>query len=214
MDAVPRQLRVLDYAVDDESVGVVLRSLAAGIKASQQRLEHVGEHNSDEVAEMLAVEENENLEALLGVAFISCQTWSARVTGAALHVAKECPSGTAPFTKPEEVHCLLPIPDCGYSKVELIFQLANYVKHRDEKPTQRAKWHGCGVKSQHTIDVIECAGLENGATDNLWRGAQALGLDRYDHLVVLEEIVRMWANEVRSELCKALSLDQSQSLTM
>jgi hypothetical protein len=103
----------------------------------------------------------------------------------------------------KSVRALDPQFDGTYSKVEVIWQLANYFKHQEQwnsdmwvNPTRSARW---------TIPVITLVGLScGGSSSNLRIGAEALGNTAYSDVNVFSQIVRDWSTNVRNHVRAAV----------
>jgi hypothetical protein len=86
--------------------------------------------------------------------------------------------------------------DSSYSKIEVLWELANYFKHRDEWDLDT--WDGPPTKQiAHTVDVIRAAGLQPSSSGNMRTGAEALGNPDYADLAVFEDVIERWARDVR-----------------
>jgi hypothetical protein len=92
----------------------------------------------------------------------------------------------------------------GPSKIEVLWALANYFKHRDEWPPH--SWTDPKGLEQHTVPVILAAGLKAGSTENLRRGAEALGNSDYADMSVLQTVIREWADQVREAIRQTAGL--------
>jgi hypothetical protein len=89
--------------------------------------------------------------------------------------------------------------DVPWSKIELIWELANYFKHRDEWSSD--SWTNPQGREKRTIPVLIAAGLRS--FSNLQSGADALGYPDYANISVLQTVIREWADQVRGEIRKA-----------
>jgi hypothetical protein len=85
--------------------------------------------------------------------------------------------------------------DQKFSKVEVLWQLGNYFKHRDE--WDPASWKG---GSSWTLQAIKAAGLRPGCSGNLRQGADALGNTDYADVTVFQQIIRFWSDDVRKQI--------------
>jgi hypothetical protein len=94
--------------------------------------------------------------------------------------------------------------DARWSKIELLWALANYFKHRDEWSSH--SWTDPKGPEQHTVPVILAAGLKPGSTGNLRRGAEALGNSDYADMSVLQTVIREWADQVREAIRQTAGL--------
>jgi hypothetical protein len=178
-------LKMLDYAVDADTYERVLRELGGGIRRSAAWAESAAEEQLDD--------EIEFVEGLLGAAYVVCQTQINAVVQAAQRVPERVI--TFPGGEPE-VRALGPQFDGKYSKIELLWALANYYKHHDE--WTRDTWDNPKPREERTIIVIRAAGLSFGSTGNLRRGAEALGNGSYsEDMELFGRIIRVWSTNVQ-----------------
>jgi hypothetical protein len=174
-------LRLLDYAITADSYESVLSAVASGIRAAEKRINSGGE----EVAEY----EVEIIENLLGVAYVTCQPQITAIVQAVLRSPGHGLNARALRDRG-------PRFDGSYSRVEVLWGLANYFKHRDE--WSRDTWTNPPNKmTEHTVKVITAAGLE---CSNLRTGAEALGNTAYSDVGVFQEIIRAWSADVREHI--------------
>jgi hypothetical protein len=88
--------------------------------------------------------------------------------------------------------------DAQWSKIELLWALANYFKHRDEWSS--LSWTNPQGLERHTVPVILAAGLKPGSTGNLRAGVAALGNQDYENVSVFQTVIREWADQVREAI--------------
>ena len=195
-------LNLLDHAVDDDTHASVLSTLAAGISAAATRIERIA---SPEIAQVVAEDEVEVIESLLGTAYVLSQTPITAVTHAALRARKQALDDGLEFSAfgcdPREVRALGDRFDAQYSKIEVVWALANYFKHRDE--WHRSTWTKPPRRNERTAAVLKAVRLQLSSNGNLRAGAEALGITDYATLTILGDIIACWANEVRSITRKA-----------
>lgn len=176
-------LRLLDWAIAADSYESVLQALGAAIRATSERIEH----GTDEFAES----EVEIIENMLGVAYVTCQLQISAVVGAVMNFPDQ---GLSDFG----VRALGPRFNDNYSKVEVLWQLANYFKHRDEWPPE--EWMSPTRRTERTVRVITDARLCGSRHSDLRTGAEALELTEYADVMILQEIIRSWSNDVRAHI--------------
>ena len=179
--ALDVRLQLLDIAIKADTYENVLSALGRGIREAVGRVE-TGP-NDDAVIDY----ETEIIENMLGTAFVVCQAQANAVLQAALKI----PGQTM---KDYEIRKLGPRFDGNYSKVEVLWALANYFKHRDE--WGRSMWSNPGKREKSTVDAIKAAGLSVGSTGNLRMGAEALGNRSYTDAGVFYGVVRDWSEKV------------------
>lgn len=209
----PRQpmqvlLRLLDYEIKNDVHAEVLEVLGRGIKAASTRIDRAAKSAPDEYEDAVTDTEVEVIEGLLGTAYVVCQTRITAIAQAALRCRTWLVADGLAFTafgdRDHEVRGIGPRFDAQSSKVELLWALANYFKHRDE--WSPASWTNPQGPERHTVPVILSAGLESSSNGNLRSGAEALGSQDYAGISVLQMVVREWADQVREEIRKTAGL--------
>jgi hypothetical protein len=193
--ALDIHLRFLDFALGAEADGYesVLLTLGAGIRKSTRRIDRAPD-------DMLVDVEIEFIENMLGATYVVCQNEITAVVQATLKVANDVPNkalfqGRTPKNRESSVRALGPQFDKKFSKVEILWQLGNYFKHRDEwDPTS---WKG---GSSWTLAAINAAGLRPGCSGNLRQGAEALGNAKYADVTLFQQIIRSWSDDVRKQI--------------
>lgn len=179
--ALDVRLRLLDFAIKADTYENVLNALGRGIREAVGRTESVSD--DDAVIDY----ETQIIENMLGTAFVVCQAQANAVLQAALNIPEQT-------IKDSEIRKLGPRFDKDYSKVEVLWALANYFKHRDE--WGRSMWSNPGNREKLTVDAIKAAGLSVGSSGNLRTGAEALGNVSYTDVGVFYGVVRDWSENV------------------
>jgi hypothetical protein len=77
-------LRLLDYAIQNDTHAEVLDVLGRGIKSAAARIDRAAKSGSDDYAEGVIATETEIIEGLLGAAYVVCQTQITAIAQAAL----------------------------------------------------------------------------------------------------------------------------------
>lgn len=193
-------LHLLNSAVDNDTYATVLNMLAKGVKAATDRIEKAEQEGPDDYADAVVDDETEIIESLLGTTYVLCQAQITAVTHAALRARKQALSDRLPFSafgdKSHDPRSLGDQFDAQYSKIEVLWALANYFKHREE--WNRSIWDNPTGPAEFTVPVLLAARLQKSSTGNLRTGAEALGNPDYSNMTVFEDIVRRWADEVRN----------------
>jgi len=199
-------LELVKLAAEDSAYRHVLSAIADGIRAAEGRLDDAAKRGDSEWLSVVAEEECNLLENLLGAAYVVCQTQISAVTARALAV-RRCRLGdgkgfTSFGARNADVRALsdvLPSPATA-TKVELVWALANYFKHREE--WDKLDWSALDKQSRRTAEIIEQVQLASGNTDNLRRGFSALHNNAYVELESVADIIDAWSAKVLSE-CEA-----------
>jgi hypothetical protein len=176
------KLRRLDIAVGSDVHASVLDELGRAIKKCDQRIGAL--HLDDDGSLDL---ECELIESFLGTAYVVCQ---AKITAVVERAAELLAA------KPHEIRAMGPRFDANFSKVEVVWALGNYFKHRDE--WEPSDWVTSTGLRAVTIRVLKAAGLQASSSGNLRDGAKALGNSEFSDMAVFQAVVDEWASEVAS----------------
>jgi hypothetical protein len=153
---------------------------------------------------MVVEDECDAIETLLGATYVVCQVPITEVTQRTLRICQLMSESSRPFAGKREVRALGPQFDRQFSKVEVLWAMGSYFKHREEWDPQ--DWSELKVKgpAKETIPVLEALELPESSSGSLRAGATALGNAGFTELSVFEDIIRQWANEVRETTVKAV----------
>jgi hypothetical protein len=123
----------------------VLRALYDGLASVKQDLDAAGEdYETDDALD--------HGEALLGIAFVTAQTYIAETVSDANRIA----GSKVRFTKPQLLKEYSDrLPETTVTELQLIDATANYFKHHDEGPN----WSVRG-RSQKTLSILRAAGID------------------------------------------------------
>lgn len=197
-------LHLLDGAVSDDTYERVLATLGAGVKTAANKIDAAANSGDPDTIEIVTDIETEIVENLLGAAYVVCQTKITAVVQAAIKARRQILKESSSFItfgdRAEQVRRLGEPFDCNYSKIEVLWQLGNYFKHREEwdlvKTDEGRDWNPSG-NTKRTITVIKAAGLSLGSTGNLRTGADALGNNEYSNMMAFTKIISDWSEYVR-----------------
>ena len=205
-------LTLLDLALRDTTFENVLRHLGEGVNAASRRANSA--EGDEDWVDAVVDEECDFIEDILGAAFVVCQTRITAITSLALQLRQRAVDKGTSFAafggKKENVRALgeaaslLSVAGQSVSKVEVLWALANYFKHRDE--WRKMDWTELDKGQQPTVRVIVAAGLAAGSSGNLRRGARALGNTSFEETEVFARIVNEWGEKVRGAIGKELGL--------
>jgi hypothetical protein len=201
-------LRLLDYAIRNDTHEEVLDVLGRAIRAACARIDRAAKSGPDEYADAVIDTEVEIIEGLLGAAYVVCQTQITAIVQAALscraQVLRDGLAFPAFGDRDHEVRCMGPRFNVQWSKIEVLWALANYFKHRDEWSSDT--WTNPQRLERHTVPVILAAGLKPSSNGNLRDGAKALGNPDFADIVVFQTVIRGWADQVREAIRQTAGL--------
>jgi len=192
--ALDIRLRLLKFAISNDTYSRVLVSLS---KAAASRIDEVERDAPEEIVD----DECDVIESLLGAASVMCQVPITEVTQRALRICELMSESSRLFAAKREVRALGPQFDRQFSKVEVLWALGNYFKHREE-------WKVLKVKgpAKETIPVLEALGVQESSSGSLRAGAAALGNAGFNELSVFEDVMRDWAEDVHEAIRKAIGV--------
>ena len=186
------KLRRLDIAVESDVHASVLDELGRAIKKCGERIDRL--HPDDDGSLDL---ECELIESLLGTGYVVCQAKIAAVVERATELLGK--------TK-REIRAMGPRFDTNFSKVDVLWALGNYFKHRDE--WELSEWDLPTGQRRDTVPALKAAGLQASSTGNLRTGAEALGNRAFSDTTVFQTVVDEWAAEVASAARSATATQQ------
>lgn len=201
MDLDHMSLRLLRFAAEDSTYRSVLQAIAEALRDADARIDEALRSADQEWQEVVVDEECALDEHLLGAAFVICQAQITAVVSRAQNTRKHVLSRGGTFSafgeSKEAVRDLgarLP-PPATATRVEMLWALANYFKHREEWPRDWSKINKPDTKK--TVDVIKQAGLSWQSSGNLRAASEYLGNSGdYAKVQSFADIVDAWANVV------------------
>jgi hypothetical protein len=195
-------LRLLSYAVDDDLFLHLFADLASLIRRSEEFCRAAGGGPDDDG---VCDAETDYIEELLGSSFVILQAKIRRVAAEAVRFqggVNRLGVPAAGFDDQPAVRAFGPeFPDAGATVTQLVWDVANYFKHRDEwraeafdppppgkRPTSvQATWQGASRTGMK----------ENSATGNMRTAYAFFGIDPFSDCERLAEMIQEWALTVR-----------------
>lgn len=197
----------LRYEAQDERFLRIFGDIAKLIRKSEKACEEVSEQDDPRYQDVIIDAECEYVEELIGASFIVLQTKIRRVTTSALELRKTMLRGHKidldKLLDAERIHNL-----CGHYKgtqaslVQLVWDVGNYYKHRDEWPIEVWEKETLGEKNnfvkrgRQTRRSVERVGVVFASTGNLRTAYKFLGVDPLSKCELLAESVQHWADQV------------------
>jgi hypothetical protein len=207
-------LRLVAYETETTWLERILRAIEKEIAVGMRRFEKIRSSKNDLAAEAWADDECEQIEEMLGVAFIACHSFINRVWRRVEELNRFCE---------EEFHRKLPSFSCfqdvfaigretlrpsGLGGIEAIFAVGNYRKHSEEWPVtektaqnrRKLVWDLGGMNNlqRRTAETVVRLGLEYGSTGNLRDAAKAVGVLEFEDLSPIWRAIAEWAGEILS----------------
>lgn len=218
---------ILRDPTDDWHFGLmerVLEPIAKGIKACIATIDKADASGNEEYAQVVADDEVEVIEGLLGAVFVVCQTEIERVTRAVelLHKhAGNVPAPKGPVKLKSTGTDKGSIMAAGSAKVgkstitevQALNAVANYFKHRlawspdwaktlaaaMPAPTAKGKKPKVNPKDKQTaatIRALQAIGLKQGSNGNLRSAAEVLGNAGYTDVDKIVDTLKSWRTNV------------------
>lgn len=193
-------LRLLDYEIDGDVLRSILDPIGVGI---QRAIDRIGDCLGEDDELVL-------IEGLLGVAYVACEVKILAIVTAALRFRT-----VSDQKKAEGEMRAMGKKQSGteFSQVEVLWQLANFYKHRDEWPVdawdpaarhaglastdkrERNEWR----RRERTITVLSSFAPAASAP-SLRLAAEVLGNPTYANVHVFGDITADWAEAVRASV--------------
>lgn len=179
----------------------ILSSISEQIRLSLKAQEREHDENGDVYAFY-----KELTAALIGSAFVVCQTRISRVVKAIQDHqtggGKDLKTIRAKDYEIRAQGMMVPKNDGkNFSQAQVIWEIANYFKHADEWPHDWAEVKG--DRQKRTISAISAAGLSAAKSyvENIHQGADFFGTDDGRNLEELSRILKEWESAVISLYC-------------
>ena len=190
--------------------------IARGLK----RLEKAEKSGNADALEALVDDECDQVEELLGIAFVSAQVFISRIKTRLKTLNRVCEED---FQQPLDLvssgdfhrdvvrrgETLQNDPDRYV--VEVIYAVGNFWKHSDEWTTCEVPrdnritrgWELAG-RQKPTVAVVSAIGLAPGSSGNLRSAAESIGIEKYDDLRPMRRALTEWAKNVYQEASEGL----------
>lgn len=201
------RLWLLKHEVDDERFLQIIGDFAGLIRRSENACEKAAKQGNPDYADFVADAESEYLEELVGASFLVLQAKIRRVDKAAERLVifmKEQYGLTVNGLDHQSIFALggnYRKTEC--SRIELIWAIGNYYKHRDEwnaevwenRPTG-AQGRDPHRQSRCTRQTVEKVGIVQFSTGNMRQAYEFFRIEPYSKCEKLAEKVQAWANKV------------------
>jgi hypothetical protein len=197
----------LKYEVDDDRFLRIFKDIARVIGRSEKAYEKATEQNNPDYEEFVAEVESDYLEEIIGASFIVLQAKIRRVTSSALIFYKEMKDDHQ--IDIQELSSIDHIRKLGgrykrkqASLIQLIWDVGNYYKHRDEWPVEvwrekhRGEREGSLKRDRRTRRSVQRVGIVHNSTGNMRTAYEFFGIDPYSKCEQLAGNVQEWAAQV------------------
>lgn len=212
IDRVAIGLESLRIAIEDRMVDKLFSALEQVITSASSRIEEASRAGDEEYADVVTDEESSHVEELIGLMFVSAQTFITTVRNRLAQVSEICKKEkgrSLSFLKDQRAYDVLKFADPmrgtpHYTEIEVINAVANYWKHQEEWSAHNFTWDTTKMrdKEKRTIEIISAVGMSPYSSGNLRKAANTFGIASYNDLSVIQDKLSKWA---RSLLEKAQS---------
>lgn len=216
-------LRLLHLDVTDDALERIHHALEAEIARGERRLQKAEREGNREIYDWLVDDECDQVEELLGIAFVAGQPYINRIRTHLFSINTACQEDfqgrqLSFFGSSKKAADLLKrgesVPGKAVSLVEAIYAVGNFWKHSDEWPRCEQKnnkriaqvWDRTRMKDvqKTTFDVIMTLGLVLGSTGNLRTAAKAIGIKEYGNLAPMRKALGAWAQDIHETATREL----------
>lgn len=191
-------VHLLELAAEDDGYRAVLKALSSGTRDAGRRADVAAKWRDTAASEGYILDECAVIEACLGAAYVVYQQRIGAVVVRALairsHHTKSGHEWRSFTSDPQSVRAIAADRRRRVSKIELIWHLGNYFKHSDEWGTRN--WSTLKGPAKKAALGIKSAGLDGWSSGILQSGAELLGNNGYDRVVVFADIIDEWAGAV------------------
>lgn len=173
----------------------VLSSLGDAVTESNKILERARTTGDEDYFDGVCDDESNVVESLIGAAFVASQAHITGVVSSIIRLGVQAAKDDHPLTsstgKREGILRIESsmIGSPAFSRIQVIDAMANFFKHHDE---WTVPWSKLNKNQKPTATVVVAVGGTEGATGNLRKGLNALGIDA-DLLGELHNEVSTWA---------------------
>jgi len=200
-------LWLLKYEVKDERFLQIMGDFAGLIRRSEKACQNAVKQGDHGYADAVAETESDYLEEIVGASFLVLQAKIRRVTRAAERLAKFMREHHGLTITGLDHQSVLALGGSyrktGHSRIELIWAVGNYYKHRDEWDAEVWKDPPTGAQgrdplrqSRGTRRTVEKLGIVQHSTGNMRRAYEFVGVKPYSKCEKLAEKVHAWAVKV------------------
>ena len=178
-------LWLLKYEVEDERFLQIIGDFAGLIRRSEKACRDAANQGDRDYADVVAETESDYLEELVGASFLVLQAKIRRVTRTAERLAKFMREHHGLAMNDLDHQSIFALGGSyrktGHSRIELIWAVSNYYKHRDEWDAEVWKNPPAGVpgrdplrQSRGTRRSVEKLGIVQHSTGNMRRAYEFL----------------------------------------
>lgn len=200
------ELWQLKYEVNDDRFQQMFDDYARMIRRSEKACDEAARQGNEEYLDFVGESEGEYLEEVIGASFLVLQAKIRRVTGAAIRLRKGVQTrhgvDIPEFASAASVRALGGrFKGKRASLVELLWDVGNYHKHRDEWPWEVWRNTRPGQRDDNklaraTRRSVQRVGIVQFSTGNMRTAYEFFGVDPYSSCAKLAQSVQNWAELV------------------
>jgi hypothetical protein len=207
-------LRQIDIEISNSAIERIHRAIEAEIDRGSKRLENAAKKGNPDMLDSLIDDECEEIEELLGIAFVAGQSFINRIRSRLSALDRVCLADFGErlgfFAAGNSMNDLLrrgrTVTTTPFSTSEVVNGVANYWKHSDEwttcesvKGSRFVQVWDISVMSnlqKGTAELVSALGLCPGSSGNLRDAANALGIEKFQDLRPMRKELTLWAKDV------------------
>lgn len=196
-------LWLLKYEVDDERFLQIFADFSRLLRRSEKTCEQAANTGNEDYAQAVGGSEADYIEEIIGASFLVLQAKIRRVTHAAERLRSYLLAhqiDIADLQRAKAIKIGGRYKRKKASLIELVWDIGNYYKHRDEWPVE--VWRATKTKDRQvtlarkTRKSVERVGITMSSTGNMRKAYEFFGLDPYSKCEQLAEQVQDWAKRV------------------
>ena len=196
-------LQLLKHEAGDDRFLEIFEEFARILRRSEALCEHAERNGPEDFAHLVIDGEADYVEEIIGASFVVLQTKIRRVTFAAERLRSQLLSQHSIDIPELERGRAIKIGGSYKRKraslIELIWDMGNYYKHRDEWPA--AVWRNPRKRDRHgqsrkTRKSVQRLGIKMSSTGNMRAAYEFFGIDPYSDCEKLARQVQAWAEQL------------------
>jgi hypothetical protein len=210
-------LRLMELESTSDSLGRVHMALETEIGRGARMLDKIKKSGKFEAYDSLLDDECDQVEDMLGIAFVACQSFINRIRAHFAWINRACKEDFGRqlsfFASGKALSDVLKRGGkvdrkSTISLVEAIYAIGNFWKHSDEWPTRAKKsgkrftqvWDLSRMRDlqKPTARVVMGLGLRPSSTGNLRNAAMAIGVKQFEDLSPVRQALFLWAQDVHA----------------
>lgn len=209
-------LKLMEMAVNDHTLDNLHSIVEREIALSSRRIQDASRSGDESFHEAVTDNECDRVEQLLGLAFVTAQTFITTVRSSIARLSQICKNDLGSplsFVTSPKAHEVLKLAEPmrnypKYTEIEVINAVANYWKHQEEWPIRTEPkdeyreqvWDQTQMSptEKSTVQIVASIGMAPSSTGNLRTAYEAFDLaSSYEDLSPIRDKLRTWAHALQ-----------------